>query len=146
MLLSVYVPGRPVPQGSLRSGGRGQLYWSNAAILRPYRANIVNAIRAAVPADHQSVAHGVTVDICFRTNRPKSHFLKSGALNPKAPRDLIVIPDYCDKGARAVLDAITDARCIYIDDCQVTDLHSRKRFATDVDPEGTYITISDEYL
>lgn len=122
------------------------MYWSNSAILKPYRANIAKALRTEVKnhEDFEVVKDsGFCISVEFRTNRPKSHFLTSGKLNPKAPKRLVKIPDYADKGARAVLDAITDSGVIYVDDAQVTDLHSRKRYATEQFPEGTYILITD---
>lgn len=146
MFISLYIPGKPIPQGSLSVGRNGQMFWTNNATLRPYRLAIATALRHEMSQHvgfEVSKDQGFAIDITFRKARPKSHLLSSGAVNPKAPRRLTQVPDYCDKGARAVLDAITDSKVVYADDAQVTDLMSRKRYANDEFPEGTYLTITD---
>jgi Holliday junction resolvase RusA-like endonuclease len=125
-MITVTIPGTPVPQGSLRSGGRGQLFYSNAAYLKPYRNNIADAVRQAAGASHEQWTGPVTVRVLFLFERPKSHVLKSGGLRRGIANEKLTPPDL-DKLTRSVLDAITQSG-VYADDAQVTVLEAAKDY------------------
>ena len=125
-LITVTVPGDPVPQGSLRAGNRGQLFYSNAAYLKPYRTKIADAVRDAAGETHEQWTGPVTVRALFVFERPKSHFLKSGGLRKGQHEEKLTPPDL-DKLMRSVLDAITQSG-VYRDDAQVTVLEAAKDY------------------
>lgn len=140
MHLSIFTPSKPIPQGSLRTGRQGQQYWANAATLRPYRAELAQALRDATPPDSAPVLHGVSVEVMFVFDRPKMHSTAKGELKDSAPMEKLTAPDL-DKLCRAVLDAITDSKCIYADDSQVVRLTAQKLYAAPGLAQGTYLTI-----
>lgn len=111
-----------MPQGSLRAGRQGQLYYSNSSALKPWRDKIATAIRAALPTDHVPVDVPVLVRVTFYMPRPKSVKREY----PTAAPDL-------DKLMRAVGDALT-ASSIYTDDARVVEWRARKLYADEVEP------------
>ena len=112
--------GVPVAQGSLRSLGRGRpTIHSNADALLPWRAIV--AVHARNAMNGRDVITGaVTVTAVFTLPRPKS--AKRGALPITRRLDV-------DKGARALLDAITHV--VVADDAQVVALHAVKVYVGD---------------
>jgi Holliday junction resolvase RusA-like endonuclease len=139
--LYVFVPGEPVPQGSLRPSGTGHLYYSNAAKLKPARAAITAALEgAAAAAGHEQWMGPVRLEVEFRFPRLKSHYRTNGEVKPNAPLYKISAPD-TDKLVRLVDDAATDSR-VFKDDAQVVDIVARKRYADGDQPVGTHIRIT----
>lgn len=135
-----WVPGVPVPKGSLRHVGNGRLIES-AKGLADWRHAIKDA--AWTYRLQQEPFDGpVSVTLDFYLPRPASHF-RSGdrnrELRPTAPTRPAKRPDV-DKLAR-VIDAITDAG-LWRDDCQVVDLIARKHFADDRIP-GVRVQIEE---
>lgn len=112
--------GVPVAQGSLRSLGRGRpTVHSNADMLLPWRAII--AVHARDAMNHRPPLNGaVSVTAVFTLPKPKS--AKRNALPITRRLDV-------DKGARAVLDAITHVAIV--DDAQVVNLHATKVYVGD---------------
>lgn len=127
--LTLTIPGEPIPQGSLQSGGRGQLFYSNAARLKPYRTAIATAVRDLAGETHEQWTGPVTVRALFVFQRPKYHFTSRGELKPTAPIDKLTPPD-TDKLLRSVLDAITQSG-VYGDDAQVVFAEGRKEFGAE---------------
>ena len=126
MILSIAVPGTPIPQGSKRVV-RGHLIDANAKTLRPWRASIAAAAADAMNAGgHDTVTVPVSVTIYATFPRPKAHYRSNGELKPNAPNRHATRPDI-DKVARAVLDALTDAG-VWRDDAQVAGLMVRKAY------------------
>ena len=73
----------------------------------------------------------IMVDVTFEVARPQSHYgtgRNEGKLKPSSPEHLITRPDYVDKGLRLLLDAL-DIAGVIVDDSQVVQAHSRKRYA-----------------
>ena len=111
------VPGRPYPQGSLRS-----FRTKSGATVTPQKPTVLtyrSDIRAAW-GEPDPVEGPVHVHVEFRFARPKSHFNKKG-LKPDAPDAHAQSPDI-DKLLRSVLDALTEYA--YLDDKQVNVLTS----------------------
>jgi Holliday junction resolvase RusA-like endonuclease len=79
----------------------------------------------------------VTASFTFYLRRPKSHYLKNGALRPKAPRRHTTKPDVL-KLARAIEDALTGI--VYQDDAQIVCEQLEKYYG---DPERVVIQIED---
>jgi crossover junction endodeoxyribonuclease RusA len=138
--ISVWVAGKPAPQGSKRyvgrpGGGRGVLIESSKAV-KPWRADVRQAF-----LDHgDTVSPGVAtfgpyvavvVKIVFVMPRPVA--------TPKTkPTPAAVKQPDLDKLVRAVLDAITSAG-VWCDDAQVTAAHTHKRIAELGEPTGAMI-------
>jgi len=125
-----FVPGTPVPQGSLRSNGRGGLFYSNAAQLKPYRTKIADCIRAALGPNHASIDAPIHVAMTFYfapLQKPKVHKLSA--------------PDL-DKLSRSILDAVTESG-LYVDDSRVVGLSASKLYHDSLGVPGVYLTVSE---
>lgn len=133
--MRVFVPGKPVTQGSKRHIGHGRMIENNAKILKPWR----NDVRAAWLDDegHPKTRFegAVEIDLVFILYRPKSTPKKHTPLPTK-------IPD-ADKLLRAILDAMTSAG-VWCDDAQVTDIHVKKRMALPDEAMGCWIHIREK--
>lgn len=128
-ILDVFVPGAPIPQGSLAMGRGGQMYWSNTKTLRPWRKAMTSIIEAFMPRDlGDGYDDGVRVELKFYHKRGASvkrkHKITAGDL---------------DKLTRAVLDSLTDSKIIS-DDSRVVQLVCSKEYDDD-HAEGVIIQV-----
>lgn len=139
MILSMFVPGTPAPQGSKNAyanGGRVRLVESSP-LVKPWRAAI------AAQCHEQGVA-GLRIDLPLSVSlrfgllRPKGHYGKRGLL-PSAPAFPVGKPD-TDKLARSVLDALATDAGVILDDSRVVILKASKHYA---DAPGVLITITE---
>lgn len=136
-MLTVWVPGVPVTQGSKRHVGGGRMIETSTG-LHAWRDTVAWHARAA---HHGPPLPGpVAVDLGFWLLRPASHTRANGTLTPTAPTHPIHKQDL-DKLTRACLDALTTAG-IWIDDGQVVDLTAHKLYARDA-RTGVDITIRE---
>lgn len=108
------VPGRPVPQGSMRRGKGLTMYHSNKALL-PWRKAIGWAARAAM-GGRSVLAGPLCLDVVFHLPRPKRPEFELPAVKPDG-----------DKLLRAVADALTGIT--YTDDAQVVSWRGVKVYA-----------------
>lgn len=113
------VRGTPVPQGSIRSLGKGRpSVHGNADKLLPWRSHVqIEAERAM--GGRGPYEGPVIVEMAFYVARPKS--------TPKRVAYPVKRPDV-DHLARAINDALTAAG-VWHDDSQVVSLHASKHFA-----------------
>lgn len=129
--LSLFVPGRAVPQGSLtlmKSRSTGKDLAKYAPNVMEWRMKVTTYAREAIDLD--PVFEGpIGIRITFELARPQYHFgtgknadalVKSAPVYPNSAPDL-------DKLVRAVLDALTDAR-VWKDDGQVVWVQANKVF------------------
>lgn len=133
------VAGTPIPQGSMRamhhrSSGR-IITTSDNAKTRPWKLDV---IASAVEARRFTCAEPAAVHMAFRLLRPKGHTGKRGLL-PSAPTWPATKPDI-DKLARAILDALVEAR-VLTDDALVGLLQATKRYATDGETPGVHVRV-----
>jgi Holliday junction resolvase RusA-like endonuclease len=133
------VPGQPVPQPRHKistRGGFGRAYIEARHPIHAYRQAIALAAQAA--GRKRREGEGVSLEIFFVFARPASHWTKSG-LAKGAP----AYPPRCDWDnlGKAVSDAITDSKAIWIDDDQVVDGRVRKRYAERGELPGTTVTV-----
>jgi Holliday junction resolvase RusA-like endonuclease len=151
-MIAFNVYGIPGPQGSKKGiaitkknkttgvreyTGKVAMLESSAKV-KPWRAAVVEAAKAALPAP---LPGGVNVSITFYLPRPRAHYgtgRNSGVLKASAPLYPAVKPDV-DKLVRATLDGLTTAGA-YADDARVVDLHSSKRYADNRAP-GAYVQL-----
>ena len=132
---SLWVPGRPVPQGSKRVIN-GRLIDVNHSELSFWRAEVARGMYAL---DSPVLTGPVSVTLDFFFARPQGHFGKKG-LRKSAPKHPAVRPDL-DKLVRAVLDALTGVA--FRDDAQVVTLTARKRYCEDNVSPGLRVEITN---
>ena len=125
MRFSFEVPGKPVPQGSMRSFGHGRMVHSNHQELLPWRAHVAAIADQHVPPMWDTTGP-MRVEATFWLPRPKNHHGSKG-LKPSAPWWPTGRVGDVDKYARALLDALTDAG-VWVDDSQVVLLTAEKSY------------------
>lgn len=132
VVLDVFVPGRPAPQGSKRYLGAGRPMIESSKAVEPWRADV----RGTVARHHAGppLAGAVEVQLGFVLPRPVSTPKRRTPPASKRP-DL-------DKLIRAVLDAITSAG-VWVDDSQVVDLRATKRLAEIGETPGCQVLVLD---
>lgn len=137
--VAVRVYDTPVPQGSkVANRFGGGVRDANAARLTPWRAK-VTAAAADVARYHDPITGPVRVSVRFTFERPTSHYGTGRNTDVLRPAMLAAHPfpgracGDLDKLVRACLDSITDAKTIWGDDTQVTDLRARKLYAGEHD-------------
>lgn len=128
--LSLFIAGRPTPQGSMRAvrvgrGDRGKIVLvSDNPNLAAWRATITEAIRGKASFDGP-----VTVNLIFRLPKPKTNRNQLPSSRP----DL-------DKLIRAVLDGLTDGG-LWPDDGRVTSITASKLWATESLEPGVWLLV-----
>jgi crossover junction endodeoxyribonuclease RusA len=129
----VFVPGKPIPEGSTTAyvrGGHANTTHANARVLRPWRAEIHAVIRAATPERTIDIPTGpVAVVLTFLMPRRTAEPKRSTPPHTRKP-DL-------DKLIRAVMDAMTGV--VYADDAQVIHVAADKRTAAIGEQPGVLI-------
>jgi crossover junction endodeoxyribonuclease RusA len=123
--ISTYIPGTPVPQGSM-SVVNGHVFHQHGAELKAWR----EAIAWHVKGQRAPLDGAVGVILSFRLPRPKAH---------REDTWVSVRPDL-DKLVRAALDALTGIA--YHDDAQVVHVSAMKSYATDDQPAGLYLSVA----
>lgn len=121
--LTFVVYGLPVPQAALRTGKTGKSYYPNGKELRPWRKAIARAAAeaaAGLPAWPLAKHAAAELDVTYWLPRPPSVSRSRRPLPSVRPDK-----QHLD---RAVEDGLTDSKAIWVDDAQVTDGGSRKRY------------------
>ncbi len=144
-MLTFFVPGKPVPKGSMKAFMRRNMRFPVVTNDNPKSkpwASLVSLV-AADEARKQGWPVGtgpVNVLLSFCMPRPAGHY-GSGAhkaiLRPSAPGLPAVKPDL-DKLTRLVLDALTGI--VWRDDGQVCSLTAHKQYA---DAPGVMVTVEE---
>lgn len=149
---ALFVPGRPVPQGS-KSGfvnkKSGRVMIVDKDVRLPAWRMKVTAHARDLTQHHTTallfpLTEPVGIKIDFVLNRPKGHYGTgkfADRVRPNAPRHPATMPDI-DKLLRAILDALTDAQ-VWRDDGQVVWVQTAKHYADHTWPggEGVHITL-----
>lgn len=135
------VPGQPVPQPRARISTRGGFargYTPKGHPIHGYRQAI--ELTARTNGWQQGPTDGpVAVEIDCYLERPASHMTKAWKVRPSAPAfPRRVDVDNLSKG---ILDAITDAGTLWLDDDQVVDQHIRKHYAQPGSKGRTIVTV-----
>lgn len=154
---TLFVPGRPVPQGSKtafvsKSTGR-PIVVDKDTRLPQWRMKITNAaIERGAEYMHTAPAlfaelpftGPVGIRVTFVLDRPKAHYgtgKNAEAIKPGAPKYPGTMPDL-DKLLRAVFDGLTDAQ-VWRDDGQVVWCQASKDYADRPgSPPGVHIMLA----
>ena len=134
VLLDIEVPGRPVPQGSVKA-------YQSRVIQSPRVLQHRQLLQYAIAQEWGSrdLHPGpVRLECIFRFLRPRNHYgtgRNADVLKPGAPEHMDSMPDL-DKTLRAVFDALTGV--VLIDDRQVSQTKALKRWA---DRDATLLRI-----
>ena len=131
-MLNFFVPGRPAPQGSKRSVGRGRFIEASKYLPAWRHAVTEYAIYAATENSWVTLEGPIALEVVFYLERPAT-------IKPNKRPHPIVPPDV-DKLVRGVGDALSDAG-VWGDDSQVVKLVAFKRYA-DSHEEGAFISVS----
>lgn len=151
MTYSVFVPGDPIAQGSMRAiQGKNARFpsvvASNKQALADWRAQLTAYIRQYIPTEGVDRTALFAVRMDFFIRRPATHYLPVNGkrmvpeLKPHAPEWVARSPDI-DKLTRAILDATTDSR-LWDDDAQAVFITAQKKYADEDHPPGVAITYS----
>lgn len=133
--------GQPRPrQGKIRFGRRaGEKIFYTPEVVAAWKTALVFAARRARSGPTPSVAVA-EVHLVFFFTRPKSHFLKSGAIKPAALGLPYARKPDIDNLEKPVLDVLT-ATGHWKDDAVVDELHSRRRWAASPEAAGVDILL-----
>lgn len=123
MRFTFEVPGKPVPQGSMRSLGPRRMVHTNYTDLLPWRAAIAATALFERPPDWDTLGP-MRVQATFYLPRPRGHY-RHAILKPDAPWWPTKRIGDLDKFCRALLDSLTDAG-VWADDAQAVQLHAEK--------------------
>jgi Holliday junction resolvase RusA-like endonuclease len=137
--LTFFVPGLPVPQGSMRSFHHAKtgrvITTSDNPNLKSWRTTVLEVARAA-RAGAPAMGGPVEIAIAFRFPRLKGHYGRRGLL-PSAPQYPITSRNDLDKLVRGICDALTNAG-VWRDDGQVVVIRADKGFCVEsMDPGAT---------
>jgi crossover junction endodeoxyribonuclease RusA len=145
VLVDLFVPGKPAPQGSKRGmpiyrGKKGEKTFTGKVAMvemakgvAPWREDIRQAL-LTLYGGRAVVTGPVSARLEFVLYRPTS--LPKGRPTPPAVKQ----PDL-DKLTRAVFDAVTSAGCVWHDDSQVVREINSKRLAEIGEAVGCHILI-----
>ncbi len=130
-LLDVWIPGRPRPQGSMKTfmaGGHAHARHTDSTL--SHRAHVISTL--AGNWDREPLPGAVSVDVVFTFARPKSHYgtgRNADVVKESAPEHHIQAPD-SDKLSRLTLDGLEMAGVVR-NDSQVWLLNIRKLWGRD---------------
>jgi crossover junction endodeoxyribonuclease RusA len=130
-MLTVFVAGKPAPQGSKRHLGHGVMLESSKAVA-PWRHDVRQAFLNEHGRPRRRFTGAVGVGLVFVMPRPAATPVRT---TPHAIRR----PDL-DKLCRAVLDALTSAGT-YEDDARVVTLRATKRLAERNESTGCHVSV-----
>ncbi len=126
-LLDCFIPGVPVPKGSMRHVGKGRMIHDNPDLARWMRTILLVAGRLHRGKD--PIDAPVAVDVTFWMPPPKRPRWRVPATKPDG-----------DKLARALGDGLERAG-VLANDSRITDWHVRKRYADKTHPAGARVTV-----
>lgn len=145
--LDLFVPGRPVPQGSKTafvSKSTGRPIVVDKDVRLPQWRMKVTTYAMDMLGITPPLEGPVGIRIIFTLDRPKSHFgtgKNATKVKPSAPPFPATMPDI-DKLIRAILDGLTDAR-VWLDDGQVVWCQATKVWSDDKFAAGAYLSIGE---
>ena len=123
VLLDVWIPGRPRPQGALKTFAvAGKAYGRHTDSTLSHRAHVISTLAENWQRD--PLAGAVVVDVVFTFARPKSHYgtgRNADVVKESAPDKHIQAPD-SDKLSRLALDGLEMAGVVRNDSqvCRLT--------------------------
>ena len=147
-LISVFVPGLPRPQGSVKpmvNKGTGRAFVKYKDTTIDHRNQVIHALSSSWHGTGDGVSGpiegGVVLVVNFWFARPKSHYRtgkNSALLREGAPMRMISAPD-TDKLLRLVGDAL-EASGVLGNDSQIDQVIASKAYAPE-GKQGTFIAV-----
>jgi Holliday junction resolvase RusA-like endonuclease len=147
MNFDIFIHGHPKGQPRARAFARkmgakfvARMYDSDTA--DAWKAQVRESVLTQANAQAlQAIEGPFEVVLVFNFQRPKSHFLTSGALGKGRVREHLQKPD-ADNLAKLVLDVITRLQRCWKDDDQVVRLVVEKRWAPDFKLPGCQLGVT----
>ena len=131
VLLDCWIPGRPRPQGALKTFAvAGKAYGRHTDSTLSHRAHVISTL--AEDWDREPLTGAVAVDVVFTFARPKSHYgtgRNADVVKESAPDHHTQAPD-SDKLSRLILDGLEMAGVVR-NDSQVCRLNIDKQWGRD---------------
>ena len=131
ILLSCWIPGRPRPQGALKTFAvAGKAYGRHTDSTLSHRAHVISTL--AAEWGREPLTGAVSVDVVFTFARPKSHYgtgRNADVVKESAPEHHTQRVDG-DKLARLLGDSLEMAGVV-ADDCQIVEWRIRKLWGRD---------------
>ena len=131
ILLSCWIPGRPRPQGALKTFAvAGKAYGRHTDSTLSHRAHVISTL--AEDWDREPLTGAVAVDVVFTFARPKSHYgtgRNADVVKESAPDHHTQAPE-SDKLSRLILDGLEMAGVVR-NDSQVCRLNIDKQWGRD---------------
>ncbi len=131
ILLSCWIPGRPRPQGALKTFAvAGKAYGRHTDSTLSHRAHVISTL--AAEWGREPLTGAVSVDVVFTFARPKSHYgtgRNADVVKESAPEEHTQRVDG-DKLARLLGDSLEMAGVV-ADDCQIVEWRIRKLWGRD---------------
>ena len=127
MKVDFFVAGIPKAQPRVKAfvrGGHAGIYTPDSA--ESWKQSVRRETVANAP--ESLVVHPVRVSMDFFLPRPKAHHKRDGSVKSNSPVWHCKKPDL-DNLIKAVVDAITDTRCIWLDDSQICQISATKSYA-----------------
>lgn len=125
-MIAFRVFGRPAPQGSKKSVGRGR-FIEASKYLPAWREAVKQAALENKP--DFPLSGELALEAVFYLDKPKT-----------VKRDAPTVPPDLDKLLRGICDAMTGT--IYEDDAQVCKITAFKKYASDTNPSGAFLQIT----
>ena len=147
MQFEIFITGDPKGQPRARAFARKM---GAKFVARMYDSDVADGWKAQVRAGVLGIAFAqglmaiegpFDVEMRFRFERPKSHFLRDGSLGKGRSSSYIQKPDL-DNLAKLVLDVITRLQRCWVDDDQVVRLVVEKRWALVGESAGCVLRIA----
>jgi len=140
--LHVSVYGRPVAQPRPRLGRRGAYTPDNG--IKAWKEGIIYAAKVSLLQQHKGTRFTgpIQLTLIFSMPRPKSHFDSKGQIKAKYLNTYPAKKPDLDNLAKAVMDALTNAK-IWSDDNAVVVLDCRKLYSSCTKTAGVDIVVSD---
>lgn len=130
-ILELAVPGTPQPKGSLKAipaknpDGTLRIAMKNDNPKTKEWQDLVSFHATSQMRGQKPYEGAVWLSMLFRITRPRTHFMKGGALRKDLLEEHVDKPDV-DKLVRCILDALTGI--CYVDDCQVVTVTATKLY------------------
>lgn len=140
------IPGDAIPQPRARATRMGRMYTPTKNGIAVFKNAIayaakLRAARAGWPTPAKGDESAFRVDVLAIFARPPSHLTRSGAVRAGAPRFPGLRCGDNDNIEKGIWDAITKSGAVWLDDTQVVENMTAKRYAEPGEPARTVVQV-----